>query len=135
MLSVYIAERIRYTTVSSYQLRKNYDHNRHYFGHKAAKDILMLMGDTITAHDIKDKLFEGKAILNIEVNAPNLALLAHEADVLVTQLGLQPRRRARLIADIWQPCMLQVILFGRQVELLLAQGHVEVVMSGCSCLG
>lgn len=40
------------------------DHNRHYFGHKAAKDILMLMGENITVHDFKDKLFDGKAILN-----------------------------------------------------------------------
>ena len=66
MLALYISEKLGYTDVSTYQMRSiDFDHNRHYFGHKAAKDILMLYGNKkLKIKDLKDIFFEGKAIQN-----------------------------------------------------------------------
>ena len=43
MLALYISDKLRYTSQSTYQLEERRDYNRHYYGHKAAKDLLMLI--------------------------------------------------------------------------------------------
>ena len=56
MLALYISEKLRYTDVSTYDMRReSFDHKRHYFGYKAAKDILMLYGNkNLKLFDLKD---------------------------------------------------------------------------------
>lgn len=66
MLSLYISDRIRYTGHSTHKLEKWRDYQRHYFGHKTAKDILFLVtGQSRLSLDfIKTQLFDKKAIIN-----------------------------------------------------------------------
>ena len=64
MLALYISDKIRYTTQSTFQLEQLRDNNRHYYGHKTAKDLLMLIpGDTLSMSEIEN-LFGSRAILN-----------------------------------------------------------------------
>jgi hypothetical protein len=64
MLSLYIGDRLRYTSQSTYELEDKRDYNRHYFGHKGAKDLLMLFpGDSLKIEEVKN-LFESRALLN-----------------------------------------------------------------------
>lgn len=44
MIALYLSERIKYTGMGTRELyfKNEINHNRHYYGHKAAKDFLML---------------------------------------------------------------------------------------------
>ena len=64
MLSLYISDKIRYTTQSTYELEEKRDHTRHYYGHKTAKDLLMLIpGDSLSYSEMEN-LFTSRALLN-----------------------------------------------------------------------
>ena len=64
MLAVYLSDKIRYTTQSTYVLEERRDYIRHYFGHKTAKDLLMLIpGENLSIDQVKN-LFESRALIN-----------------------------------------------------------------------
>ena len=49
MIALYLSDKLRYTTQSTYELEMFRDHNRHYYGHKTAKDLLVLIqGDSLS---------------------------------------------------------------------------------------
>lgn len=82
MLALYISERLQFTDISGHKLKQDNNVSRYYFGHKAAKDILMLMGNKkrIKLKDLKSKLFEGKAILNY-LNDMILNIILYHSEV------------------------------------------------------
>ena len=64
MLALYISDKLRYTSQSKIKQDERSDFSHHYFGHKAAKDLLMLIGsDTLTIKEV-ESLFETRAVLN-----------------------------------------------------------------------
>ena len=66
MIALYLSERIKYTGMSTRELyfKNEINHNRHYYGHKAAKDFLILQNKkTFKINEIKD-YFESFAIQN-----------------------------------------------------------------------
>ena len=64
MIALYISDKLRYTSQSKIKQDERTDFSHHYYGHKAAKDLLMLINsDTLTTKEVKS-LFETRAVLN-----------------------------------------------------------------------
>ena len=66
MMALYLSERIKYTGVGTRELayKNEINHNRHYYGHKAAKDFLILQNQqAFTIGEVRD-FFDSFAIQN-----------------------------------------------------------------------